>query len=814
MISIYYHQQIIFRYVLLLLLMACPLLRTLSAQEQVKPSGARNAPCQIDPQSPQVRLSGTISDPSGGLIPGATVVLKCGNFRQETRSASDGTYSVSVPVGNYQVEITASGFELSKQQSVSVVAGAEHEQTLSLSLEIKPVGSIVTVTAPSGYVADSATTATKTDTPLIETPQSVSVITLDQMRSRNVQTLGETVRYSAGVGVDRFGADARFDWFSIRGFDESSYGLFRDNSRWQSGTVEGQIDPYMLQEVDVIRGPSSVLYGQNTPGGLVNLVTKRPQTEPSGELVFNFGSYHRKQIQGDITGPLDQNAHWRYRLTGLFRDSETQVKYVPDDRRLIAPALTWAPGNNTTLTILSDYQFDDLGWAQFLPSQGTFTANPNGRIRTDFFTGEPGYDYFHRQQWSIGYLFEHRFSDVWTVRQTSRYSKIAFDGKTAFGGGLQSDLRSLSRFGFSNNLALGLYTLDSQALAQFKTKSVEHTVLFGVDYSHLDTKVNSGFSFAPALDVFNPVYGQTVPALFIYNRTDEPSHQTGFYAQDNIKIDKKLVITLSGREDLTKLTTRNLLAGSASEQSPSKFTGRAGITYVSDFGLAPYFSYSTSFLPTTGVNFYGVPFNPTTGTQYEGGVKYQPRESNSFITASVFQLNQRNVQTPDPANPLNTIQTGEIRARGIELEGVASVFRGLKLQSSYSYLNQEVTKTTDPTQAGKRPTLVPKQLFSFAADYTVSKGPLLGLGGNVGVRYVGTTAGDPQNTFILPAYTLLDASVRYDYKRIRLQVNATNLADKIYVPVCTSVSFCNYGYRRNIIGSISYRWDSLKGIFK
>lgn len=171
---------------------------------------------------------------------------------------------------------------------------------------------------------------------------------------------------------------------------------------------------------------------------------------------------------------------------------------------MIAPALTWAP-RNTTLTILTDYQYDNLGWAQFLPAQGTFTANPNGRIRTDFFTGEPDYDYFHRQQWSVGYLFEHRFSDVWTVRQTSRYSRIAFDGQDVFGGGLQPDLRSLNRFGFSNNLSLGLYTVDSQALAQFKTGSVQHTLLFGVDYSYLNTKIRSGFASAPALDVFNPV---------------------------------------------------------------------------------------------------------------------------------------------------------------------------------------------------------------------------------------------------------------------------------------------------------------------
>ncbi len=788
--------------------------RGLEAQTAASPQTATNpeAGCKISDPSQAVELSGTISDPSGAAVAGATITLKCGSFLQQVHTGADGSYSISASSGRYALQVEAPGLE-SVSESIDLTAAPNQKQTLDFTLKLGRATSIVSVTAPAGYVAAAATTATKTDTPLIETPQSVSVITLDQMSERNVQTLSQAIGFTSGVGIETYGTETRFDWFNIRGFDESTYGLFRDNSRWQSGMVEGQIDPYELQEVDVIKGPSSVLYGQNTPGGLVNLVTKRPESEPSYEVVLDFGSYSRKQVEADFGGPIDGAAHWRYRLVGLFRDSDTQVNFVPDDRRLFAPALTWAPSEKTTLTFLADYQHDNTGWSQFLPAEGTFMANPYGRIPTDFFTGQPGFDFFRRQQWSAGYLFEHRLNRVWTIRQTSRYSKIMFDGDDAFGGGLQSDLRTLNRFGFSEALTLGLYTLDNQALAQFKTGSVEHSVLFGVDYSHAYSVTVSGFSLAPPIDILAPNYNQVIPTPVTYSNAQQPSWQTGLYFQDHVKFARHVVATLSGREDWTNLTTRQLVGNTTSVQTPNQFTWRAGITYLSDAGIAPYFSYSTSFLPTAGVNYFGAPFKPTTGDQYEAGLKYQPKRSDTFITASFFNVTEHNVETPDPTNPLNTLQTGAIRSRGVEFEGVASIFHGLDVHASYSYLDEKVTETTDPTQLGKRPTLIPKQLAALTWNYTVTRSEFAGFGVGFGVRYVGTTAGDPQNTFILPGYTLFEASARYDWRKIRFQVNAMNAGDKIYVPVCTSISYCNYGYRRNVIGSVIYRWQNWRNVF-
>lgn len=775
-------------------------------------SDKMEAGCSISDTHEKVQLTGTVLDPSGSGVAAATITLRCGDFLEQAHSGPNGTYTISATAGTYEIRVEAPGFETISQK-LALTPQTNGGQTLDFTMKLGRAASIVNVTAPAGYVAASATSATKTDTPLIETPQSISVITLDQMTDRNVQTLNQAVEFTAGVGVDTYGQDTRFDWLNIRGFDESTYGLFRDNSRWQSGQVEGEIDPYELQEVDVIKGPSSVLYGQNTPGGLVNLVTKRPEMETSNELILNLGSYNRRQVQGDFGGQIDGAAHWRYRILGLYRDSDTQVNYVPDDRRLLSAGLTWVPSGATTLTLLADYQHDLTGWSQFLPYQGTIGYNPNGQIPTDLFTGEPGFDFFKRQQWSAGALFEHHLNRVWTVRETTRYSKIAFDGNDAFGGGLQADLRTLNRFGYSDVLVLGLWTSDTQALAQFHTGSVEHSVLVGVDYSHTYSVNYAGFASAPPIDVYHPVYGAVIPPLFIYQNNTQPSWQSGLYFQDHVKFLRRFVATLSGREDWTNLKTLNVLTNTTAKQSPNQFTGRAGITYLSDIGLAPYFSYSTSFLPTVGVNFYGVPFKPTTGTQYEGGLKYQPKGTDSFITASVFNITEHNVQTADPANPLNSLQTGAVRSRGFEAEGVASILHGLDLHASYTYLDEVVTETTDPTQLGKRPTLIPKQLAGISLNYVIARGEFSGMGAEFGVRYVGTTAGDPQNSIILPGYTLFEASLHYDWRQLRFQATGTNLGDKIYVPICTSASYCNYGARRDVIGSLIYHWQSWHHLF-
>ena len=759
--------------------------------------------CRPDPAAARVVLSGKVSDPSGAPLVGASVALRCGNFRQDSRTTGDGTYRVTAPAGPYLIEVNAPGFDMT-METTQLTKPEQRDFTLQTGT----FSSIITVNEPGGFFAGSSTTATKEDAPLIEIPQSVSVVTQDQLTSRNVQTVAEAIRYTGSVDVDTYGTETRFDWINIRGFDQSTYGLYRDNSRWQSGNVSGQIDPYLIQEVDIVKGPSSVLYGQNQPGGLVNLVTKRPPSRPLRELVLNYGSFNRRQVGADIGGPVGtDDSTLRYRLTGLYRQSDTQVKFVPDDRWFIAPGLTWAPSAQTTWTLLADYQKDDTGWSQFLPSQGTFRPNPNGKIPVDTFVGQPGYDTFQRTQWSAGSLFEHRLSEMWTFRNTLRYSSIKYpDAKCVFGGGLADDLRTLNRFGFSNSFDLGLFTMDTNASMRAKTGMADHSILVGVDYSKSRTTVVSGFAVAPTIDIYNPTYAGTIPDLFIYSNTRQPSSLVGLYAQDRIKIGPRLVLTLAGRHDSSDITTEDRPSGNKTKQSPSKFTERVGVTYLSEMGLAPYASYSTSFLPVSGVNVAGRPFVPTEGKQIEGGVKFQPKGSNSFLTADVFQITQTNVSVPDPTSPFNSVQQGEIRSRGYEVEAIGNLVSTLNFNAAFSHLDQEVTRTTDPATLGKRPPLAPDNLFSLGGEYTVANGPLTGFGFGAGMRSVGSRAGDPANTIEVPSYTVFDASVRYLWHKAEFQLSGTNLTNKTYVAVCTSVSYCNYGMARKIIATTRFHF--------
>ncbi len=754
--------------------------------------------CRPDPTAPRVVYAGSVNDSSGAPIAGAGVTLRCGNLRLDGRTSGDGSYRISAPTGSYVVEVNAPGFETVMESLELTQAGDR-----AFTLQAGSFSSIITVEETGGFSAASSTTATKMSAPLIEIPQSVSVITADQMTSRNVQTVNEAIRYTGSVDVDTYGNETRFDWINIRGFDQSTYGLYRDNSRWQSGSVSGQIDPYLIQEVDIVKGPSSVLYGQNQPGGLVNLVTKRPPSRPLREVVLSYGSFNRMQVAADLGGPLGES-NFRYRLTGLVRESDTQVDRVPDNRWFIAPALTWAPSQATTWTFLADYQKDDTGWSMFLPSQGTFRPNPNGNVPRETFVGEPSYDYFDRDQWSAGSLFEHQLNETWTVRNTMRYSSIKYDGKDVFGGGLQADMRTLNRFGFGNTLDLGLFTMDTNAAMRAKTGNVAHSVLFGVDYSDSESDLISGFSFAEPIDIYEPVYGKPVPDLFIYSSVRQPVSLLGIYVQDHMKIGSRWVATVAGRHDSTDITTEQRIGGVTTKQSPSEVTGRVGLTYLSEMGLAPYASYSTSFLPVSGTTFAGDVFEPTSGKQIEGGVKFQPKRSNSFLTASVFQIEQTNVSVPDPDNPFNSIQQGEIRSRGFEIEAIGNLATSLNFNASFSHLDQEITRTTDAAALGKRPPLAPDQLFALGGEYTLGSGPLAGLGFGAGIRHVGSRAGDTANTIEVPSYTLFDASMRYLWRQMEFVVSGTNLADKTYVAVCTSPNYCNYGSARKIITTVRF----------
>ncbi|KFC71626.1 TonB-dependent siderophore receptor [Bosea sp. LC85] len=670
-----------------------------------------------------------------------------------------------------------------------------------------------------GYIARRSASGTKTDTPLIETPQSITVIPREQIDDQAAQSVGQALRYSAGVLAETRLSSGRYDSTFIRGFGGSGSNAgfinFQDGLRVQRGVnfLVPAIEPYGLERIEVLRGPASVIFGQVKPGGLVNLVSKRPTDQAFGEIQAQIGSYQRRQLAFDIGGPVNPDKTILYRIVGLGRAADTQVDFTKEERVYIAPSLTFQPSAATSLTILTSFQRDpETGFYGFIPAVGSALPNRNGRIPTSFFPGELQYEGYSRNQIAAGYALEHRFNDVFSFRQNLRYTDLESRFRTVAVASLGADQRTLTRRVTASNEKARTFGIDSQLQADFRTGPLTHKVLLGVDGYWMDgTAFTGAGGTVQTLDWVNPVYGRTPFAVPALPGTAQEQTQFGVYLQDQIKLDR-LSLLVGGRFDNTRSRTRALTNGALTKQDDEATTGRAALMYNFDNGLAPYASYSTSFEPVAGTTFGGPPFKPTEGEQYEVGLKYAPPGYDAFIQAAVYQLTQTNVPTADPVNVGFQIQTGEVRARGFEIEGRAKLFDSLDLIAAYAYTDAEVTKSTG-VDLGKRPTVVPRNMASLWGHYTFNTGLFAGFALGAGVRYVGEGAGDPGNTFKTPDYTLLDAAISYDFgvrtqslKGWKVQVNAQNLLDKDYVAGCYALTQCSFGLRRTVLATLSYRW--------
>ena len=701
---------------------------------------------------------------------------------------------------------TGLGYRMADAQTVAIEpapAGDSGKGPVMLSpLPVTAEAAVETATGPvEGYVAERSATGTKTDTPIVETPQSISVIPRDQIEARNAETLSEALRYTAGVQSETYGNDTRGDWITIRGMEEA---LYQDGLHTPGDLSFGRwkIENYGLERIEVLRGPASVLYGQNAPGGLVNVVSKLPSETPIHEIELKSGTYWREQLAADFSGPLTEDGQVLFRAVALGRYSESQVDYVEDNRGYFAPSLTWRPNDTTRLTLLADFQEDQVGSSiNFLPFEGTIDDNPHGDISTHLFTGEPDFDGHDSRRFSLGYLFETEPTEHLTLRQSFRYSHLDVDYRQVYGTGIQADLRTLNRVAFRGEQAVDSFAVDNQAQLKGKLGPVENTLLAGVDFWKQTTDTISGAAAAPGLDLYDPDYSADIDDPATTRSIDQTQRQVGVYLQDQIALDGWR-LTLSGRHDWANGSTDNRITDETTKQKDSAFTGRAGIAYVTEIGLVPYFSYATSFKPVSGTDTSGNPFKPETGDQYEVGLKFQPEGRASFVQLSAFQLTRQNVLTEDPNDPLNQVQTGEVRNRGIELEATASLAEGLDLIGSYTFLDARVTKTNDATQ-GSRLGDTPEHLAALWADYTLQQGALEGFGGGAGIRYYGPTW-SYTNEVKTPGHVLVDAALHYDWNNFRFALNASNLLDNVYVQACDGT--CYYGARRTVSATVKYSW--------
>ena len=661
-----------------------------------------------------------------------------------------------------------------------------------------------------GYVARRGGTGTKTDTPLIETPQSISVVTRDQLRTTKPASVTEALAYTPGVSGQSPAFSRMVDDIMIRGFNVATgnFGILLDGMKLQSNVYDGGIEPYGLERIEVLRGASSMLYGQLGPGGVVNAISKLPTATPLHEINLEYGSYDRKQISADFGGPIGSDGTWSYRLTGLWRDADNWVHHVPDDKRFIAPALTFRPSESTSLTVLGSLQQVRTKFAPPMP----YADLRRGRIPRDLFIGEPGYDRYESDVYTAGYLFEHRFNDTFKLRHNVRYFHADVRWDYLVYGALRND-SSLTRTASDRREKSTGLTADTSLESTFATGPLHHTLLSGIDvYRRAYNSHRYRGTVAPLNNVNNPVYGRTPPVVnFNQDRgSDNTSLQVGFYVQDQIKVFDQWVLLLGGRFDWTDGESKSYLTRNTTHQKDQAVTGRAGLVYLFESGIAPYASVSQSFAPTLGTTRNGAAFKPTKGLQYEAGVRYQPPGSTLLLSGAVYDLTQTNVTTVDPADPTFLVQTGKVRSRGVELEARAKL-GNVNLIAAYTYTDARILKSNEPNMRGHAPDLVPAHTASLWADYTLDDLGLKGLKVGAGVRYVSAAniAGYPNN---VPGRTLVDALVSYDLGAlgprldgVSLALNARNLFDKKYM-TCAGADGCRYGDPRTVVATLSYRW--------
>ncbi|WP_068014356.1 TonB-dependent siderophore receptor [Rhodoplanes sp. Z2-YC6860] len=674
----------------------------------------------------------------------------------------------------------------------------------------------------SGYTASQSVTATKTDTPVLETPQSISVVTKDQATAQGAQTLTQALHYVPGVTFDTYSSNTFFDAIKVRGFDAPQYldGLRLPKDPGTQFAIP-RIEPYGLERFEVLKGPSSGLYGQTEPGGLVNMVSKRPVFTPFVEMIGQTGSFDRLQGSFDAGGPLGgKDSKFAYRITGLARDSGTQYDYQQDNKLFIAPSLTYQPTPDTSFTFLSHYQkIDNKGFQQYVPGVGSLYGNPNGRIPSSRYIGEPNVDGYRLEQYGIGYAFEHRINEIFQFRQNLRFLSNGMDLAATRPEGLAGDLRTVSRSMNYVQADTRDFAIDNQLQADFFTGPFKHKVLAGIDYIDIKSQSDYRSTFISPINMFAPNYGAFVPSassLAPIILRDDTQKQTGIYLQDQIKFDR-FTLTLTGRHD--EASQESVSKGSfpppgVTRSDDRADTGRVGLNYLFDFGLAPYVSYSTSFNPALGTTLSGSPFKPTTGTGQEIGVKYKPPGSNLLFTAAAFDITQQNVLTADPSNVFFSVQTGEVEVKGFEFEVRGNVTRNLEIVGGYSHLDPRVTRSNDGN-VGNFMVNVPREQASLWGVYTWYNGPLAGFGIGAGVRYVGEAYADNANQVRIPSYTLYDAALYYDFAYLRpdlkgwkAQLNALNLFDHYYVASCViNVNYCGMGQARTVLLALKYNWQ-------
>lgn len=655
-------------------------------------------------------------------------------------------------------------------------AQAPSAQTTLPTIEVAGERQPESPTGPvNGFAAQRTETGAKIDTPLVEMAQSISVVGREELDARGgTNDVMDALRYTPGIAVSVWGVDNRGrDWALMRGFPTINTTHYRDGLN-RGGDGRPLTEMYGMERIEVLRGPSSVLYGSGDAGGIINRISKRPTGDTIREVEMQAGSFDRRRLAFDLGDRLNKDGTLSFRLVGLgLKTNSNNDKYpdgtpVKNERFYLAPSIRWQPSAATSVVVLADI-IDNKSGDDF----GYLTTNSGALLSAK--EGDPKFSWIKQRQSTIGYQLEHRLDENWKVRQNFR-QEMNTGSKRHIRSKLLSDERTLRRTAQLNEDPFNQTVVDTNISGSFKNQWFENKVLAGLDWNRFTSSGREFTGDAPSLDVLAPVYGVPIAEPTTLNDNYRlRTSQLGAYLNNQIRVSERWIYDFGGRYDRVNSNSQSFSGNTNTTHRDRVFSARGSVTYMIRQNLSTYVSYGESFLPNSGFDAAGRAFAATQGKQVEVGAKFSPAGSNTLLTAAVFDLRKSNVVTTDVSTNEDR-QIGKQRSRGIELEAKADLTKQLSATASYTYLDMKVRQSGDPSEIGKTPVIVPNQMASLWTDYRFATG--LSVGG--GVRHIGKRWNNSENTSREPSVTLLDAAIRYRTGSWLMAVNANNLLNRKY----------------------------------
>ncbi|WP_029413234.1 TonB-dependent siderophore receptor [Acidovorax radicis] len=625
-----------------------------------------------------------------------------------------------------------------------------------------------------GFAPVEAQTAGKAPMRRLETPQSVSVVTREQMESRQIVNVQQALQTVAGVSPVNFGRRG-FDDINIRGFRSTESilvdGLVQSPGMW------AKLQPYGYERFEVLKGTASVLYGQVQPGGIVNAVSKRPKKDALNEVGVEVGSFGQRTLQADVNKPLSESGKTALRINAQVSDSDDPTQFVYRKDRWFAPSLSIDLGAQTDLVLFATYSRSEWMRQQGITPYGTLLPNRNGTLSRTMFTGDPAFGVYDVESTTLGYALEHKVSDAMTFRQNVRYETEKGTGNFVSNQALQANQRLQNRQASRQYMDYDLLATDTSLLTRFEALGMKHQLVTGLDARSGHSYLGQRRCTIGALDLFNPVYGMSASCpVNLTSDAPEKLNVMGLYAQDQMKFGQGWTALVGLRRDWSTNDIDDRVARQQTRQKDNATTLSAGLVYEFKPGWAAYGSYGESFLPQSGLTFAGSPFVPETGKQWEAGVKYESPNGQLTGALAVFDLVRENVTTADLVNTGFSVQTGQQRARGLEVELGADMKNGWKLTSAYTYTQSKVTRDNNAAIVGLPLNLTPRHTLTAWATYKLPKVQRITLG--MGGRYVSEQIGS--YPFTLPSYVVADASISYAGDNYRVTAGVKNVFNKAY----------------------------------